>query len=189
MGLADTNRALKKEADSLLYQYGLHEIVGEYGEVTISGSYALDLMVWRDLDLYVDMAGVSMDSIYHLVGRICPIFKPVWAEFKDSREETTGCPQGFFLGFETRVIDSRVWNADIWFADAEYIADRRRYIARIKASLDDERRETILRLKTDLVRDPGYGNGFYSIQVYEAVLQDGVANEEDFWRWLRETGN
>ena len=41
-----------EEAKKLLISDGLQETLERYGSVLPTGSYALDLMTWRDLDLY-----------------------------------------------------------------------------------------------------------------------------------------
>lgn len=43
---------IKQEADNLLYQQGLYTILEDYGQPFIAGSYAYDLMTWRDIDIY-----------------------------------------------------------------------------------------------------------------------------------------
>src|SRR5205823_1225812 len=48
----ETNEELRDEADRLL-DSGLRKILDDYGELYVIGSYALGLMVWRDLDLHI----------------------------------------------------------------------------------------------------------------------------------------
>lgn len=48
----ETDQELRAEADRLLAS-GLPALLADYGEVHIVGSYALRLMVWRDLDIHL----------------------------------------------------------------------------------------------------------------------------------------
>lgn len=181
----ETNLKLKQEADQLLWDHGLLEILGDYGRAHIVGSYALDLMVWRDLDVYVDAAGVTLSDIYRLVNRLCQAFEPVWLEFKDSRTETSGCPQGFFVGLETRVVSGRLWNIDIWFTDTDYIRDQLAFTEKIKC-LPKEAKRHLLELKAKLYQHPDYGTRFFSVDIYQAVLEAAITDPNSFWVWLRQ---
>jgi hypothetical protein len=46
------NDELKAEADLLIRHCGLQEILASYERWFVGGSYAYDLMCWRDLDIY-----------------------------------------------------------------------------------------------------------------------------------------
>ena len=45
------SQVIKKEADKFLANKKIQEILSKYGEVIFTGSYATDLMTWRDLDI------------------------------------------------------------------------------------------------------------------------------------------
>ena len=48
-----------EEATDLLENKGLRTILEEYGTVLPTGSYALDLMTWRDLDLFYTLFPIA----------------------------------------------------------------------------------------------------------------------------------
>jgi hypothetical protein len=50
--LLNLNTLIKQEADKILFDEGLLSILRSFGTPHISGSYSLDLMTWRDLDIY-----------------------------------------------------------------------------------------------------------------------------------------
>jgi hypothetical protein len=58
----------------------------------------------------------------------------------------------------------------------ENVADR------ISAVLTDETREAILRIKSSIPED----KKVMSIQVYQAVIKDGVRDIAEFWLWKKE---
>ncbi|MGE5652859.1 MAG: hypothetical protein ACM3ZQ_01140 [Bacillota bacterium] len=178
------NDTLRLEADQLLYGHGLLHLLEEYGVPTITGSRYLDLMVWRDLDLYVTIDQFSRLRLYELLDAICSTFQPKWIEAKEEKDFPPGCDRSFFLGFETEVLGTGLWNVDIWFMDAEYIAERQAYLDRIRLA-SEETRAVIHRLKQGLCQSPEYGQSFFSVDVYNSVLDDGVATIEEFHQWLR----
>ena len=52
--LIQRDKILRQEADDLLGSKDLRELLEEYGIPHITGSYALQLMTWRDLDIYLE---------------------------------------------------------------------------------------------------------------------------------------
>jgi hypothetical protein len=51
--LLQLNEEIKNEADVILHEKGLLALLRSFGRPHVSGSYALDLMTWRDLDIYL----------------------------------------------------------------------------------------------------------------------------------------
>jgi hypothetical protein len=47
------NTELKRQADLLIQQCQLPELLAAYQSWFVGGSYSYDLMCWRDLDIYV----------------------------------------------------------------------------------------------------------------------------------------
>ena len=59
---------LKHEADNLLVDLRVWEILAEYGETTPTGSYFLDTMGFPDIDLYITQ--VSLPQMFEIGGRL-----------------------------------------------------------------------------------------------------------------------
>ena len=68
--LTEQDVRLRREANALLTDGGLVALLAEYGTVHLSGSYALQLMTWRDLDIYMEAPNVSVDAYFDLGRRI-----------------------------------------------------------------------------------------------------------------------
>jgi hypothetical protein len=64
--LLQLNEAIKKDAGEILYEKGLLNILNLFGKPHISGSYALDLMTWRDLDIYLEVENISETDLFEL---------------------------------------------------------------------------------------------------------------------------
>jgi len=180
--MQNKNTILKKEADQLLHKYSLGSLLQEFSSeqnIYVSGSYMLDLMVWRDLDIYIDLKGITQDEVYALITKVMEIYRPVWLETKDSFNEETGCPKGYFLGFETKIINDELWNVDIWITNKDYIVDHLKYMKGIVDKLDLESRNIIMKLKEELIKVGVYGNEVFSVDIYDAVLFKGLKTVEE----------
>ena len=57
---------LKREAGRLLYEYGLLDILKEYGTPHVIGSVSMDLMAWPDLDIDVTNTGMCLEKLHRL---------------------------------------------------------------------------------------------------------------------------
>ncbi len=63
------SRALHEEADRILHERGLLALLARYGRPEVTGSHRLDLMTWRDLDLYVVAEAWTVDRFLEM-GRV-----------------------------------------------------------------------------------------------------------------------
>src|SRR5678809_1396618 len=77
------NAQLKKEADEILYKQGLMDLLYPFGTPHIQGSYSLDLMTWRDLDIYLQTDTVSEIDFFLLGQKVCSAFAPVKMSFRN----------------------------------------------------------------------------------------------------------
>lgn len=62
--LEELNSIIKNEADGILYEKGLMHILNRFGKPFVSGSYFLDVMTWRDLDIYLANEKMNEDSFF-----------------------------------------------------------------------------------------------------------------------------
>ena len=175
----DMNQLLRAEADHLL-SLGLFDILQQHCDVTVVGSYALNLMTWRDLDLYGDATDVDLESIYDIVNGITPIYHPVWFEGKEDRMSDRRC---FFVGFETDLLGTGRWNVDIWFFEREILDQQHADLTRLQQEITQDIQQTILRLKTTLCMRGDYGKTIQSIHLYDAVINHHLTtvNQIDAW--------
>lgn len=169
----------KNNADKLLYNFGLLNELKNYGTPYIVGSYAMDLMVWNDLDIYVSNEFMSTEKLYELTCFILNTFCPVWYEAK---KDIVDGKIAWFHGFETEVL-SELWNIDIWFFDNETITNTIEFCNRIKAQADTDetKRMAAINIKQALIENEQYGFGKYtSMDVYKAVFEMGITNYDEF---------
>ena len=173
------NRAKrKKQADRILYEFGLLEKLKDYGAPHIVGSYRMDMMAWNDLDIDIENDHVTVDSLYDLSQYIIKTFRPVWYEAKEAQDESGKTV--WFHGFET-TITGELWNVDLWFFDKNKIEKAKKYCDNIKERMTPEQKEASVSIKKELISRNLYSFDKYkSMDVYEAVLEHQVKNAKEF---------
>ena len=168
----------KKQADCILYEFGLLEKLKDYGIPHIIGSYRMDMMAWNDLDIDIENENVTVESLYDLSQYIIKTFRPVWYEAKETQNEYGN--KVWFHGFET-TITGELWNIDLWFLDKETIEKVEEYCDDIKEKVTIEQKEVIIAIKKELISRNLYTYEKYkSTDVYEAVLEHGVKDAKEF---------
>ena len=118
--LIQTDELLRKEADDLLHGRGLLQLLEGYGTPHVVGSYSLELMAWRDLDLYLENDRTTETEFFELGGRLASLLRPTNMRFRDTRATPVeGLPPGMYWGvYMDRGIED-AWKIDIWALDSE----------------------------------------------------------------------
>ncbi len=180
------------EGTQLLNTLKLIDILPKYGQTRIVGSMALNLVTRKDIDIEVtgevitkdDLAQISSDLIKNTPYRI----KVTMIDNLDKHNLTN--PQGLYLGIEyygEKPNKDTPWNIDTWFVQKEQAyGDKNTQIT--KGKMNEELRQLILDLKTELLDDPDYRKKFYSFDVYNAVLDNNVTNMGELREYLRSIG-
>ena len=169
----------KNNANKLLYDFGLLDELNNYGTPYIVGSYAMDLMAWNDLDIYVSNECMSTEKLYELTSFILNTFHPVWYEAK---KDVIDGKTVWFHGFETEIL-GELCNVDIWFFDSDTITKASDFSKNIKQKLlvDPELKGVVINIKQSLIANEQYGfDKFSSIDVYTAVFEDNVRSYKGF---------
>ena len=93
------NDEIKKEADQLLYEKGLFAVLQKFGTPHITGSYELNLMTWRDLDIYLESNKISEKDFFQLGGEVSSCLQPIKMHFRNEfLAKTNGLPLGLYWG-------------------------------------------------------------------------------------------
>ncbi|MDE7243695.1 MAG: hypothetical protein K2O18_06945 [Oscillospiraceae bacterium] len=172
------NKDRKLQADRILYEFGLFKKIEEIGNAHIIGSYRMDMMAWNDLDIDVENDAMSLGRLYELTAFITKIFHPLWYEAKE--EVDTAGKRAWFHGFET-TITGELWNIDLWFFDKAAISKAESYCDNIVRNTSQAQKEVIMDIKRGLIKRGIYSFEQYkSIDVYKAVMENGVKNIHEF---------
>lgn len=140
----------------------------------------MDLMSWNDLDIDIENDSMSLDLLYQLTNDIVKSFRPIWYEAKEERRENGKTV--WFHGFET-MITGELWNVDLWFLSHQEIEETEKFCDAVanKVRQSPKLGERIIHIKQDLQARQMYTfNQYTSMDVYQAVLEQGITNTDNF---------
>jgi hypothetical protein len=177
------NAELKKEADLLILQCGLADLLAAYSGWFIGGSYSYDLMCWRDLDLYVLDPAHDLKQCFAVGYELTQKLAAKKSFFTDN---VGGQPSGLYWGI--RLGDTRrgAWKLDVWFLDEKGYQQHLAYSSAMRERLTAESRTSILTIKEAYWQRAAYRDTITSDMIYRAVLDYGVSTVSDFERLLKE---
>lgn len=182
--ILDQAKLWKEEADNLIVESQLVPILSSFGKVQYTGSYAYDVMLGADLDIYVIApADKAKDTALAALHKL--IEQNYWngylfydfAAHKSSYHPEF--PDAYYVGVKGDFGGHR-WKVDIWFGEHETLNNENN--AWIKEAMTDMGREVILRLKQ--ARSDGLFDAS-SHAIYMAVLKDKINNIEQFLSWQK----
>jgi hypothetical protein len=184
LDLDELNRKILNEADEILYGFGLYETLKKFGKPQVSGSYLLKLMTWRDLDIYLESDSINIDTFFDLGKEISTKLNPSKMSFRNELiSRTLHLPKGLYWGVQTNLFDQK-WKIDIWAINSEEVNQKQSVVEELKSQIDNFKRKTILELKNQLHIHPLYRKTFFSVDIYDAVLNDKITSLEQFKDWL-----
>lgn len=177
------SRSIKAEADQLLENRGLLKVLSKYGDVKYTGSYRLDLMMKKDMDITLVSGDNSTEEFFRLGYEISLLFNAHSMFYRNTiiKSAANRPDNGLYWG-----IQFEDWNLDIWLLTYEEYEKSEKYIVSVLNSLDAEKIDTILRLKYELLEGPYYGRTFSSRELYDSVINHDVKTSEDLFRYLQE---
>jgi hypothetical protein len=180
------SRDLQVNAGRLLYNEGLDDLFSRHGKVLYAGAYALDLMIWKDIDLNIILEKSSSEKVIKSlvsdlldredVSRI-KVFRDLHQKYGASM------PRGVYAG---AIIDG--WKFDIFLVDAEEGEETANKSESVRELLNEKNREKILFYKNKLLTSAGRSPKFSSVHVYDAILKKGLTKENAVFGYLRENG-
>lgn len=184
--LQDQATMLHAEADALLFQRGLLHVLQSFGPAHIGGSYALDLLTWRDLDLRVRLThDHDTATFFQLGARLVQHFTAHKASFSNQFiRPDVPFDHGLYWGIRLEHHQS-VWKLDVWGYGPQHYQTHIEQDRQLQTMLATADRGAILRIKDELCRNPRYRYDVTSMQIYQAVARDGVTTVDEFWTWWR----
>ncbi|MGW1408419.1 hypothetical protein [Streptomyces sp. NPDC002403] len=180
---------LRSAADAVDADLQLDELLTGIGRPVRVGSYALGLMVRRDLDVTVicpSLDARTLEAVAGIGARLAQHQRVRQVRFRDDTGEWNtdpDYPDGLYLGVDCRSREGREWNLDVWFVDEP---DRQPDLAHLKelsALLTPGTRAAILGIKQAWADRAEYRKSVKSVEIYRSVLVDRVRTPEQFDEW------
>ena len=165
--LIKKSKWFKAEAETLLKRSQLLPFLAHYGEVKLTGSYALDLMLNGDIDIYVENPKITKTAVLRAFQQQAKGTFFHGCMFYDFvRVRRVGFPRGYYLGLRRDQRKTK-WKIDIWFM-RKLDGPSERLMAQLRTHLDDPLRLKILKLKH---RRNAKGLSITSAEIYRTVLR------------------
>jgi hypothetical protein len=188
MNAKEISMKIRKEADELLQAKQIEARLQQIGEVYFSGSYYLDLMIWRDLDLQVVLhpwidRGKAFDRLQEQWSQDPDFIELKQIAFRgDYRPEM---PRGLYLKAVVCVPRfESIWKLDIWSLESEAFHQNRTFLKELESRLDTQKRELILGWKKKLSEKDGKMPHLGSHFLYQAILLEGLQNEQAILEYI-----
>jgi hypothetical protein len=178
---------LQAEARAVEADLQLDQLLPRLGEVNRVGSAALGLMVWRDIDLTVVCTKLALEPVTAVGARLAAHPRVNTITFRNDTEQwktNPNYPDGLYLGVGYRAPTNNDWKLDIWFVDEPERQPDLAHMRWMPEKLTLEARTTILLIKSAWASRPEYGKSVKSVDIYSAVLKDGVRTLVAFDAWL-----
>lgn len=187
--LLSRQRQLQDEAQQVLEDLNLLEVLGTVGMVRQTGSFATGLMVWRDIDLQVSSPGLRIAQAFTLLRPLLTHPRAKQAQYfhQSDHFKLSGLDERYFFMVFYEPEECPEWKLDISFWLGEGIHPEPVHEA-IVQQLTPEARLTILRIKDAWYQLPAYRREVSSTDIYDAILQHGVRTLAEFDDYLRARG-
>ena len=180
---------IRSQATDLLKIKNIPSLLSEMGQLYFTGSYALDLMTWNDIDMQlvlkegfsapealVKVIGHFACESEFIEGRIMHFagnYKPQW-------------PRGYCLCLKFNVPSlGGLWKLDLWVLPKEAVDHNKAFMEQLKNALSDQSRELILKIKFELMQSSGRVPKKGSFWLYQAVLLHGLKEKGAILDFLR----
>ena len=185
--LRDLDLTLISEAHTILYDYRLLEILKKYGNPIVHGSYSLNLMAWRDLDIYLENDELDAKDFFNLGMDIATELKPRRMSYRNEYiGKTPNLPKGLYWGVYTTLEFPDEWKIDIWAMDSDQIRSQCRRLQDLKPRITEKNRLIILMIKSHFCKHSEYRKRFSSADIYKSVIEENIESVQEFSRWLKE---
>lgn len=181
--LEKRSQELLDSGNQILNSRGLKEILSGYGDLTIIGSFALNLLIKPDLDIYVKIPSYDLKKHFEIFANIAETLHPLRMKFIDLREVNwTDFPmkEGLFIGVSL-IQDGIEWSIDGWALTPNIYEERVAYHQEVQRLLTPELRPVVWEIKSQIYKSPAYK----SRDLYQAVLKEHVNSLSEFYNWYK----
>ncbi|HEX6526403.1 MAG TPA: hypothetical protein VF070_41275 [Streptosporangiaceae bacterium] len=180
--------ALQDEAREMLATLDLAALVADIGPLLVTGSFVSGLMCWRELDVMVYVgSGFSPQDVMGLLARLVSRPGVTGLEYRDERGPrcVTGQVRDERYHVPLTVAhEGHCWQVDLtlWLHDLHENVTR--WHEQLRERITAEQRGAVLRIKDDWHHRQTYPHQVGGLQIYTAVIDDGIRTPDQFAAWL-----
>jgi hypothetical protein len=180
--------ALQAEAQQVLAELSLATLFADVGPLLLAGSFVSGLMCWPEIDVMVLAGGdFSPQDVLGLAQRIVGQAAVTSLEYHDERGPR--CPtaqvrdERYHVPFTVERA-GQSWRIDLtlWLNDAHLNVTR--WHEELRERITPGQRSAVLRIKDVWHRRPDYPDQVGGLDIYTAVIDDGVRTPDQFAAWL-----
>lgn len=171
----------KQDAADLLQNSGIENILKKSGNVIFSGSYASDLMMSGDIDIYVVNKSFSKKRVLEIFNKLansCSFEGYLFFDWKSNKHPDF--PSAYYIGLKKKISKTK-WKIDIWFLKPADL-HKLNYYDLDADEINKEQKFAILKLKD-------YRNKFFknisSKLVYDMVLMHKITTIQGFRKYIK----
>lgn len=178
---------LREEATSLLHNEGLLSILTAFGKTRVIGSYTLDTMTWRDIDISMILPDEQDVGLFFEIGkRIATKFQITKMSYSNHFiRNFPGFDHGLYWGTMLRY-NKQDWKIDIWgYGENDFNTHMADFDA-LHTNIKHADRTSLLRIKHAISQRPDYrGDVYNSMAVYKSVLTENISSVAEFDEWIK----
>ena len=175
----------------MLAELDLAGLVADVGPLQVTGSFVSGLMCWRELDVMVFTGSdFSPEDVMALLGRIAGRTDVTGLDYRDERGPrcVTGQLRDERYHATLTVEQAGRWQIDLTL----WLHDLHRNVTlwheELRERITAGQRIAVLRIKDHWHRQPAYPHRVGGLDIYTAVLDDGIRTVDDFAVWLAQHG-
>lgn len=184
--------ALQDEAQEVLAGLDLAALVADVGPLLVTGSFVSGLMCRRELDVMVHVGrDFSPQDVMGLLARMVSRAGVTGLAYRDERGPrcVTGQVRDERYHVPLTVAHAgECWQVDLtlWLHDLHENVTR--WHEQLRERITAEQRRAVLRIKDDWHRRPAYPHQVGGLEIYNAVIDDGIRTPGQFAGWLAQHG-
>jgi hypothetical protein len=183
--------ALQEQGREMLARLNLEALVADVGPLLVTGSFVSGLMSWREVDVMV-LAGpdFSPPDVMGLMARVVTRPGVTGLEYRDERGARCVTDQVRDERYHVTltVQDTGRWQIDLtlWLHDLHRNVTR--WHEELRERITAEERLAVLRIKDYWHRQAAYPDQVGGLDIYTAVMDDGIRTRAEFAAWLDRRG-
>ncbi|MEA2056459.1 MAG: hypothetical protein U9O78_01940 [Patescibacteria group bacterium] len=182
--LAEANK-LHKQALIVLSNLKVRKVLSTYGKLEVFGSLSYGLMTWEEIDLdLITKKNPDDENYWKIVKHFFSLSSIKLVALADNRQgKEKNRPKSMYIGLRYEDSQNKTWKIDIRILREQNVTSDA-VSKLINDQMTDSHKMYILQIKSQVCHNPSYHKDFSSIDIYKAVIEDGVKTLAQFKNYL-----